>query len=89
MVNVLCLLAREEAAVRFEELWNTLNEAKTVPVLCAYSSAAKTVNLVFYDEDLSARGRLLDLDRALHRPRDAGTSPECAYLVRRRPFNSY
>src|SRR5579871_4881062 len=32
MVNLLCSVGREEAAVRFEELWNTLTEAKTVPV---------------------------------------------------------
>jgi|SRR5581483_2000466 len=37
MVNVLCSLGHEEAAVRFEELWNTLHESQYVPVLCAYS----------------------------------------------------
>jgi hypothetical protein len=37
MVNELCSTGRAEAAARMEELWNTLDEARFVPVLCSYS----------------------------------------------------
>ncbi|HVW07106.1 MAG TPA: hypothetical protein VHC90_00905 [Bryobacteraceae bacterium] len=37
MVNDLCSSDRAEAAAHMEELWNTLDEAQYVPVLCSYS----------------------------------------------------
>ena len=37
MVDQLCGSGRDEAAVRIEELWKTLDEAQYVPVLCSYS----------------------------------------------------
>jgi len=50
-VNQMCSCGSAEAAVRMEELWNSLEESRYIPVLCGYSlDALRPVS-----QDLRAR----------------------------------